>query len=40
MKVAGNLKEFEEIKASPMDFKSSAYSFDLPPDIDKGFGMA
>jgi hypothetical protein len=39
MEVAGNLKEFEVIKASLMGFKSSAYGFDLSPDINKGFGM-
>jgi hypothetical protein len=40
MEVAGNLKELQVIKASLMGFKSSAYGFDLSPDIDKGFGMA
>jgi len=36
----GYLEEFEVIKAPLMDFKFSAYGFDLSLDIDKGFGMA
>ena len=40
MEVVCNLEEFEVIKATLVGFESSADSFHLSPDVDKGFRVA